>query len=83
MPGDELAWSTTLEDWVPIGSAHVHMALAVTDEELLWINGRGFFSGYPHLSTSSVGPSGRGSAVPKRVTWKTMSARAPAGATAA
>ena len=66
VPAEELAWSTVLDSWVPIGSQHMHMVVAVNDDEILWINDLGLFSGYPQLSTSSMAVSGSACAEPRR-----------------
>ncbi len=36
-------WSTPLQRYVPIGSALVHLLIAVHDGGLLWVNSEGLF----------------------------------------
>lgn len=41
---DETIWSTTMERWVPVGRAMVHLLVASVDGTIMWINPAGLFT---------------------------------------
>lgn len=40
---DEELWSSTMEQWVPIGSCFTHILISIENEQMSWLNEQGCF----------------------------------------